>query len=53
MPVHPVERKLAAIFAVGGRVRITGQLMDAETGTHLWADRFHGSLDDPPPRGNA
>jgi adenylate cyclase len=27
-------------------VRITGQLLDAETGTHLWADRFDGSLED-------
>src|SRR5207253_8508176 len=24
----------------GNRVRITAQLIDAETGTHLWADRF-------------
>src|SRR5438477_3744964 len=30
----------------GGRVRITGQLIDAETGAHLWADRFDGSLED-------
>jgi TolB-like protein/class 3 adenylate cyclase len=30
----------------GGRVRITGQLIDALTGTHLWADRFDGSLED-------
>jgi TolB-like protein/class 3 adenylate cyclase len=30
----------------GGRVRITGQLIEAETGTHLWADRFDGSLED-------
>ncbi len=29
-----------------GRVRITGQLIDAATGTHLWADRFDGSLED-------
>jgi len=28
------------------RVRITAQLIDATTGTHLWADRFDGSLDD-------
>ncbi len=28
------------------RVRITGQLIDAATGTHLWADRFDGSLED-------
>src|SRR3954463_9051695 len=28
------------------RVRITGQLIDASSGTHLWADRFDGSLDD-------
>src|SRR6201997_3975349 len=30
----------------GNRVRITGQLIDAVTGTHLWADRFDGSLED-------
>ena len=30
----------------GNRVRITAQLIDAETGAHLWADRFDGSLDD-------
>jgi TolB-like protein/class 3 adenylate cyclase len=30
----------------GNRVRITGQLIDAATGTHLWADRFDGLLDD-------
>jgi len=30
----------------GNRVRITGQLIDAFTGTHLWADRFDGSLED-------
>jgi TolB-like protein/class 3 adenylate cyclase len=30
----------------GGRVRITGQLIDAVAGSHLWADRFDGSLED-------
>jgi adenylate cyclase len=30
----------------GNRVRITGQLIDAETGTHLWADRFDGLIED-------
>jgi adenylate cyclase len=30
----------------GGRVRITAQLIEAESGTHLWADRFDGSLED-------
>jgi hypothetical protein len=30
----------------GDRVRITGQLLEAETGTHLWADRFDGRLED-------
>jgi TolB-like protein len=29
----------------GERVRITVQLIDAETGAHLWADRFDGALD--------
>jgi TolB-like protein/class 3 adenylate cyclase len=30
----------------GNRVRITAQLVDAVAGTHLWADRFEGSLED-------
>jgi len=30
----------------GGRVRITGQLIEAATGAHLWADRFDGNLED-------
>ncbi|MBI1777603.1 MAG: winged helix-turn-helix domain-containing protein [Proteobacteria bacterium] len=29
-----------------GRVRITGQLIDAMTGAHLWADKFDGDLKD-------
>jgi adenylate cyclase len=33
-----------SVRKAGGRVRITGQLIDAESGTHLWADRFDGSL---------
>jgi len=34
-----------SVSKAGGRVRITAQLIDAETGTHLWADRFDGSLE--------
>jgi adenylate cyclase len=30
----------------GNRIRITGQLIDAATGGHIWADRFEGYLDD-------
>ena len=30
----------------GERVRITGQLINAETGSHLWADKFDGRLED-------
>jgi len=30
----------------GNRVRITGQLIDSATGTHLWADRFDGAIED-------
>jgi adenylate cyclase len=30
----------------GNRVRITAQLIEAETSAHLWADRFDGSLED-------
>jgi TolB-like protein/class 3 adenylate cyclase len=29
----------------GGRVRITGQLIDTSIGAHLWADRFEGELE--------
>jgi TolB-like protein/class 3 adenylate cyclase len=35
-----------SVRKVGQRVRITGQLIDTFTGTHLWADRFDGSLED-------
>jgi TolB-like protein len=35
-----------SVRKAGGRVRITGQLIDAVTGAHLWADRFDGSLED-------
>jgi len=35
-----------SVRKAGGRVRITGQLIEVETGTHLWADRFDGSLED-------
>jgi adenylate cyclase len=30
----------------GNRVRITAQLIEAESGAHLWADHFDGSLED-------
>jgi TolB-like protein len=35
-----------SVRKAGGRVRITAQLIDAAAGTHLWADRFDGSLED-------
>jgi adenylate cyclase len=35
-----------SIRRAGQRARITGQLIDAESGSHLWADRFEGALDD-------
>src|SRR5713101_2000023 len=31
---------------VGNRVRITTQLLEAETGVHLWADKYDGGLED-------
>jgi TolB-like protein/class 3 adenylate cyclase len=30
----------------GSRVRVTGQLIEAATDRHLWADKFDGSLED-------
>jgi TolB-like protein/class 3 adenylate cyclase/tetratricopeptide (TPR) repeat protein len=51
--VKQVGRELGVRYVLEGsvrraanRVRITGQLIDAGTGAHLWADRFEGSLDD-------
>jgi TolB-like protein/class 3 adenylate cyclase len=35
-----------SVRKAGSRVRIAGQLIDATTGAHLWADRFDGSLED-------
>lgn len=35
-----------SIRRAGNRVRITAQLIDAETGGHLWADRFDRELSD-------
>ena len=51
--LHQVGRELGVRYVLegsvrkgGNRVRITAQLIDAVTGTHLWADRFDGSLED-------
>jgi adenylate cyclase len=51
--VKQVGRELGVRYVLEGsvrkaanRVRITGQLIDAGTGTHLWADRFDGPLED-------
>ncbi len=35
-----------SVRKAGNRVRITGQLIDAATGGHIWADRFDGNLED-------
>jgi len=35
-----------SVRRAGGRVRITGQLIDATSNAHLWADRFEGALED-------
>jgi adenylate cyclase len=35
-----------SVRKAGGRVRITGQLIDAATGDHIWADKFDGDLQD-------
>jgi adenylate cyclase len=51
--VKQVSRELGVRYVLEGsvrkasnRVRITGQLIDATTGAHLWADRFEGTLED-------
>ncbi len=35
-----------SVRGAGNRLRVTGQLIDAETGSHVWADRYDGMLDD-------
>ena len=35
-----------ACARLANRVRITGQLIDAMTGAHLWADQFDGGIED-------
>ncbi len=35
-----------SVRKAGNKVRITGQLIDASRGVHLWANRFDGDLED-------
>jgi adenylate cyclase len=35
-----------AVRKAGDRVRVTAQLLESETGAHLWADRYDGNLKD-------
>jgi len=51
--VKQVSRELGVRYVLEGsvrrdgqRIRIIGQLIDASTGAHLWADRFDGALED-------
>ena len=51
--VRQVGRELGVRYVLeggvrkaGGRLRITAQLVEAETGAHLWADKFDGALED-------
>jgi TolB-like protein/class 3 adenylate cyclase len=51
--VKQVGRELGVRYVLEGsvrkasnRVRITGQLIDATSGAHVWADHFDGALDD-------
>jgi TolB-like protein/class 3 adenylate cyclase len=51
--IKQVGRELGVRYVLEGsirkaanRVRITGQLVESETGNHLWADRFEGALED-------
>ena len=53
LDVRQIAKELSARYIIegsvrksGNRVRITAQLVDAETGHHLWAEKFDGALDD-------
>jgi TolB-like protein/class 3 adenylate cyclase/Tfp pilus assembly protein PilF len=50
--IRQVGRELGVRYVLEGsvrkaanRIRITGQLIDASTGLHIWADRFEGGLE--------
>ena len=52
-PIPEIGRKLGvdavvegSVQRVGGRVRITAQLVDVATGSHLWAERYDRDLAD-------
>jgi TolB-like protein len=51
--VREVGRELGVRYVLegsvrkgGDRIRVTGQLIEAETGNHLWADRYDRALED-------
>jgi adenylate cyclase len=51
--IKQVARELGVRYVLEGsvrksaaRVRISGQLIDAVSGAHIWADRFDGAIDD-------
>ena len=51
--IRDIARKLSVRYVLegsvrkaGNRVRIIGQLIDAASGAHIWADRVEGLLDD-------
>jgi TolB-like protein len=53
LDIRQIGRELGVRYVLEGsmrnaakHVRITGQLIDATTGGHLWADRFEGTLGD-------
>lgn len=39
-------RVSGSVRRAGGRIRVTAELEDAQSGVHLWADRFDRPLDD-------
>ena len=53
LDVREIARRLGVGYVLegsvrkaGSRIRITGQLIDAATGAHMWAERYDGAMDD-------
>jgi adenylate cyclase len=51
--IRQVSRELGVRYVLegsvrkaGGRLRVNAQLIDADNGAHVWADRYDGALDD-------
>jgi hypothetical protein len=46
LPFQNMSGDAGSVRRAADRVRITGQLVEAETGRHIWAERYDRAIDD-------